>query len=590
MTWQAVPGATEYWVYGRFASAQAEYWSVTGTAFTDTGGRGTAGAVPTSVGTVWSVKNLFELKNARNVVIEENVFENHWRESQPGYAIVFTPRNSQGTCSWCVIEHVRFERNVVRNVAAGINLLGYDNSSPSQQAADVAFRQNLFTMSTTLGGNGWFLQIGDAPRDVVVEHNTIDSNGNAVVYAYGGSSGDPREIYGFQMIANAARHGTYGINGQYFGYGNGIISGFFPGAVIARNYLAGAPAARYPAGTLVTNFFEDQFVNSAAGDYRVRDGSFLKRAAPDGSDVGVDFPALAASTDGVVDGVPPSGRSDIPVPPSAEFSTVCSSLVCAFTDKSIAGTAVIASRTWSFGDGSAPATGSAVSHTFAHTGSYTVTLTVRDVTGLSSSLRRSVTLATPNLPPAAAFTISCVDLSCAFTDRSTDTDGAIVAWSWAFGAGSAYVASPSFKFAAPGTYYVTLTVADDDGATRSVTNPVEVTRRLHAAYAGSTTKWSSATGLTNYWSAEVVLTAHGLDERPIAGAAVTAAWTGAVTKAVTCVTSAAGSCVLKSGTLSYGRSTVTLNVTGVAAPNSIYDPKGNHTPTAATTAVTLLRP
>ena len=44
-----------------------------------------------------------------------------------------------------------------------------------------------------------------------------------LIYAYGGTSADPREIYGFQMIANAARHGTYGINGNYFGYGNGII-------------------------------------------------------------------------------------------------------------------------------------------------------------------------------------------------------------------------------------------------------------------------------------------------------------------------------------------------------------------------------
>ena len=189
---------------------------------------------------MWSVKNLFELKNARNVVIENNIFENHWKESQPGYAIVFTPRNSNGSCTWCVVEHVRFEYNLVRNVAAGINLLGYDGGSPSQQAVDVAFRQNLFTgLSTSLGGNAWFILMGDAPREVVLEHNTIDSNGNAVVYAYGGSSADPREIYGFQMIANAARHGTYGINGQYFGYGNGIISAFFPGAVISRNYLAG---------------------------------------------------------------------------------------------------------------------------------------------------------------------------------------------------------------------------------------------------------------------------------------------------------------------------------------------------------------
>ena len=118
------------------------FWTVTGTEFMDTGAAGT-GAVPTSAGTVWSVKNLFELKNARNVVVEHNVFENHWKESQPGYAIVLTPRNSNGGCAWCVVEHVRFEYNLVRNVAAGINLLGYDNGNPSRQAADIVFRDDL---------------------------------------------------------------------------------------------------------------------------------------------------------------------------------------------------------------------------------------------------------------------------------------------------------------------------------------------------------------------------------------------------------------------------------------------------------------
>ena len=152
--------------------------------------------MPTSAGTVWSVKNLFELKNARNVVIVENVFENHWKESQPGYAIVLTPSNSQGTCSWCVVEHVRFERNVVRNVAAGINLLGCDNGSRAAGRRHRVPPKRLHRISTTLGGNGWFLQIGDAPRDVVVEHNTIDSNGNAVIYAHGGTSTYPRKSSG----------------------------------------------------------------------------------------------------------------------------------------------------------------------------------------------------------------------------------------------------------------------------------------------------------------------------------------------------------------------------------------------------------
>jgi hypothetical protein len=310
LTWQPVAGATEYRVYGRSAGAQSAFWIVNGTEFTDTGSAGTAGAVPTSPGTSWTVKNLFELKNARNVVIENNIFENHWKDAQPGYAIVLTPRNSNGGCVWCVVEHVRFEYNVVRNVAAGINLLGYDNGSPSRQAADIVFRENLFTgLSTALGGNAWFMLMGDGPRDIILEHNTIDSDGNTVLNVYGGTSGDPREVYGFRMVANAARHGAYGINGAFFGYGNGILNGFFPGAVFTANYLAGGSSARYPAGNLFAGAFNDQYPNIAVADYTVREGSLLKRAAPDGADIGVDYAALEARVATV-------GALTAPAPPS----------------------------------------------------------------------------------------------------------------------------------------------------------------------------------------------------------------------------------------------------------------------------------
>ncbi len=291
--WQAVAGATEYRVYGRTPGSQANYWDVTKTELVDTGAAGLSEAVPTSAGTVWSVKNIFELKNARNVVVEGNVFENHWKESQPGFAIVLTPRNSNGACTWCVVEHVRFEYNIVRNAAGGINILGYDSPSrPTRQTNDVVIRHNVFQLTTALGGNGWFLQVGDEPRDLIVEHNTIDSNGNTVVYTYGGTSTNPREIYGLRMSANAAKHGSYGMGGASFAYGNGILTSYYPDHVFTANYLAGGSSSRYPAGNLFAGVFADQFVDAANGDFRVRDGSILRGAAPDGSDIGVDMEEL----------------------------------------------------------------------------------------------------------------------------------------------------------------------------------------------------------------------------------------------------------------------------------------------------------
>ena len=38
-------------------------------------------------GTSWSIKNIFELKNARRVLVDGNVLEYNWEESQNGFAV-----------------------------------------------------------------------------------------------------------------------------------------------------------------------------------------------------------------------------------------------------------------------------------------------------------------------------------------------------------------------------------------------------------------------------------------------------------------------------------------------------------------------
>ena len=309
--WQAVPHATEYRVYGRTPGGQDGYWTVTGTSFVDTGGTGTTGAVPATGGSVWTVKNLFELKNARNVVIQDNIFERHWREAQPGFAIVFTPRNSGGACTWCVVENVRMEYNIVRHVAAGINLLGYDSAaSPSLQTKNIVVRHNLFyDMGGAYGGSGWFLQIGDEPCDIVADHNTIAHTGTSLTFVYGGTATNPRRVLGFRFTNNAARHGSYGINGQSFSYGMQVIEAYFPDSVVTGNYLAGGPSARYPAGNRFGGVFEAEFENAAAWDFRLRSDSQLRRTATDGGDIGADVVALLARTAAVESGegggVPP---------------------------------------------------------------------------------------------------------------------------------------------------------------------------------------------------------------------------------------------------------------------------------------------
>ena len=80
-----------------------------------------------------------------------------------------------------------------------------------------------------------------------------------------------------------------------------------------------------------------------------------------------------------------------------------------------------------------------------------------------------------NSPPVADFTYTTSDLTANFTDQSDDLDGTIVSWSWAFGDDATSTEqNPSHPYAADGTYTVTLTVTDNDGATDSVSEDVAV--------------------------------------------------------------------------------------------------------------------
>lgn len=80
-----------------------------------------------------------------------------------------------------------------------------------------------------------------------------------------------------------------------------------------------------------------------------------------------------------------------------------------------------------------------------------------------------------NPSPVASFTHVCVELSCTFTDTSTD-NGPLAGWSWSFGdGGSSTIQHPTHDFASAGTYTVALVVTDAGGATDSASTQIVVT-------------------------------------------------------------------------------------------------------------------
>ncbi|MEO8931334.1 MAG: PKD domain-containing protein [Lacisediminihabitans sp.] len=164
-------------------------------------------------------------------------------------------------------------------------------------------------------------------------------------------------------------------------------------------------------------------------------------------------------------------------PPTALFTSTMSNLNASFdatTSSDPDGS--IASYSWDFGDGQI-GSGSTATHSYALAGPYTVTLTVTDNQGASSTVSHTVTAVAPNVPPTAAFTTTVTNLNGAFNAAtSSDPDGTVASYAWDFGDGQTGTGvSPTHGYATAGSYNVLLTVTDDRGGTNSVSHAVAPT-------------------------------------------------------------------------------------------------------------------
>ena len=242
----------------------------------------------------WAVKNLFELKNARRVLVEGNLFEHNWAHAQAGFAIVFTVRNEDGGAPWSAVQDVTFVNNIVRRAGAGVNILGRDNNHPSQPTERLLIANNLFDEidGARWGGPGTLFQILDGTAHLTIEHNTAFQQG-AIIVAEGRPHAD------FVYRNNLTPHNAAGIAGTGTGAGAATLSTYFPGSIVAGNVIAGGRASVHPPD----NFFPVSlemvgFVNRAGGNYRLTAASRYRRVGTDGRDPGVDLDALTTAVHG----------------------------------------------------------------------------------------------------------------------------------------------------------------------------------------------------------------------------------------------------------------------------------------------------
>jgi PKD repeat protein len=156
----------------------------------------------------------------------------------------------------------------------------------------------------------------------------------------------------------------------------------------------------------------------------------------------------------------------VPAGPNAVGSAL------SFDPASSTSTNSLSSETWDFGDGTTPVfhvgSPAAVSHTYAHAGTYDVKLTLVDNRG--NLARSSQSISVYDYPSAAFLLSPSLPLEGAAVtfdgSRSSDPDAGVTisAYAWNFGDGTtATVRAPNHTYTRYGTYTVKLTVTNSVG-------------------------------------------------------------------------------------------------------------------------------
>ncbi|MBO0859416.1 MAG: fibronectin type III domain-containing protein [Chloracidobacterium sp.] len=249
---------------------------------------------PTYAGKHWTIKNLFELKNAQRALVDQNVFENNWADAQNGFAILFTPRGENGVAPQATAADVTFTNNILRHSGSGLNIAGPDDTSPSQPSQRILIRNNLiddinggkWTFDSSTPADGRAFQTVGGPVNITIDHNTAFETG-AVIVADGAPSP------GFVFRNNIALQGDDGVFGSGQGTGLQALAFYYPSYEFRRNVIIGAPSSNYP----LDNFYPSLlnlvgFVDFANGNYRLGPNSPYANQGTDGQDIGCDFTAL----------------------------------------------------------------------------------------------------------------------------------------------------------------------------------------------------------------------------------------------------------------------------------------------------------
>lgn len=194
------------------------------------------------------VKNLLELKSCQRVKVRGCSLENSWVQSQDGYAILLNVRNQNGGAPWSIVEDVELVDIDVRNVTAGLNILGSDYLHPSRTMRNVSIDRVRFN---GIDG-GRCVLIGRGPENLSLTNTTwVSATPPNSLLTFDNPELPSKNL---RIIGNKFLEGWWSIKSDLAPIGVATLERYAPGYTWADNEVKKGPSGsnyRYPAGTTV---------------------------------------------------------------------------------------------------------------------------------------------------------------------------------------------------------------------------------------------------------------------------------------------------------------------------------------------------
>lgn len=216
--------------------------------------------------------------------------------------------------------------------------------------------------------------------------------------------------------------------------------------------------------------------------------------------------------------------------------------------------------------------------TLVSDGTTTINTSVTDSDGNSAMDSNAILVDNVNDVPIAAFSYNCTALSCSFdASGSYDPDGSIVDYAWDFGDGNTgNGVNTNHSYAIDGSYQVSLTVIDNDGASGVSSQTVsvaDVATNMHVSDLDA-----SVTTAKGKWHASVNVALLDNKGNPVANATVNGNWSNGATGGASCTTGSNGQCNVNKNNLKNSVASVDFTVTSVTHASLAYDSDANGDP------------